>query len=128
MCPSQMNRQQFHLQPFYLQQMKDGIEEDEFDVYPFLIFERPQRMLVRKGAHKYAVPVFSPFVDNHLLGFLPLPARYRLHWVYLCYQIVYHRSAYTTLRTAVEQLGDGDALDALTENFASMAAILKYLL
>jgi len=46
----------------------------------------------------------------------------------LCYLIVYHRNAYSTLRKAIEQLGDGEAKDVLSQNFSSVGAILKYLL
>src|SRR5882762_7378100 len=123
MWPRELNDQDFHLQ-----QIKDTIEKDEFDDYPFLIFEQPLLISVVNDTYKYAVPVFSPFKDDHLFGYLALPRQYQTHWVDLCYQIVYHQNAYSTLRKAVEQLGDSEAKDVLSQNFSSVGAILKYLL
>ena len=123
MWPRELDDRSFHLR-----QIKDTIEEDEFDDYPFLIFEQPSRISVVNDTYKYAVPVLSPYKDDHLLGYLALPGQYQAHWVDLCYLIVYHRNAYSTLRKAIEQLGDGEAKDVLSQNFSSVGAILKYLL
>jgi hypothetical protein len=72
------------------------------------------------------VEVRNPFIHGDTLGYVPLPSKYYPHWVDLCYQVVYHRNVYRVLRTAVGQLRPGIAKEALTCNFNSASARLKY--
>jgi hypothetical protein len=113
---------------FLLRQVKDRIEEEEFDDYHFLVFDQPQRVTYPNDVIRFRVPVLSPYIHQHLLGYLPLPVKYYMPWVDLTYQIVFIRNAYDTLREALRNMKDQDAINALTRNFASTAAFLKYLL
>lgn len=103
------------------------MNDDEFDSYPFLIFDEPKE-IVRNGLFVgYQVPVWNPMVHQDCLGYVPLPDKYHSHWSTLCYQVVYFRNAFTTLRDTLQR-AEGEVAGALTKSSASVAAILKYLL
>jgi hypothetical protein len=104
------------------------MSEEEFDAYPFLIFDEPEAITYRGDVVRFRVGIFSPHQDDDFLGYLPLPWKYYGAWRDLCYQIVYQRNAYLTLRTALLTTPDGDTSGALTENYDSTSARLKYLL
>jgi hypothetical protein len=107
---------------------------DEFESYPFLRFDEP-----RWGKYKtptgqiarYSVPVYNPFTNGDLLGYLPLPLKYFDAWVDLCYLIVYYKNILPTLWNPPADLGPFDediVKDVLLANFDSSTAMLKYLL
>jgi len=109
-----------------LHQVKDLMQDDEFDSYRFLIFERPEK-IHRNGILWYQVPIYNGDIHQDFLGYLPLPAKYYTEWVQLCYQTVYFRNAFAVLGNAIKPM-KGDFEEALIMHRDSVGAILKYLL
>ena len=115
----------YYAEDFKLHPHREQLKDAEISEYPYLVFGEPETVRYTTAGGNVArlrVPISALFEPETILGYLPLPTRYQLHWKQLCYTIVYHRCVHATLRNFEKDKRYPFARDCAR----SVSAVLKY--
>jgi hypothetical protein len=111
---------------FFLHPWCDRMKDVDVYNYNYVAFDEPEVALYDQPddaqLRRLRIAVCSTDGDATILGYLPLPLRYKKHWKQLCYTIVYHKCLHNSLKLLEQEGGFKHARSGAL----SASAILKY--